>query len=87
MSVLHPGDEDMHYSDHSHRWIAPRGLDQRVWAAAVREHMRRHLAADRAADRAKEAGRRGPGPVSAAPRPRRRPDALTVGPAVGERIG
>lgn len=87
MSVLHPGDEDMHYSDHSHRWIAPKGLDQRVWAAAMRDHMRRHLAAETAAGGGGKAGHRGPGPVSAVPTPRRRPDVLTVGPAVGNRIG
>jgi hypothetical protein len=43
MSHLHPGDDDMHYCDNSHRWIAPPELDQNVWAAQVRAHMQEHL--------------------------------------------
>jgi hypothetical protein len=44
MSHLHPGDNDMHYCDNSHRWIAPPEIDQHVWAAQVRAHMQEHLA-------------------------------------------
>lgn len=43
MSHLNPGDENMHYCDNSHRWIAPPQVDQDVWAAQVRDHMRQHL--------------------------------------------
>jgi hypothetical protein len=43
MSVLHWGDDDMHYSDNSHRWIAPADVDQGVWDAAVRAHLAQHL--------------------------------------------
>jgi hypothetical protein len=44
MSHLHPGDDNMHYCDNSHRWIAPPEFEQRVWAAQVRAHMQEHLA-------------------------------------------
>lgn len=44
MSSLQPGDEDMHHSDGSHRWIAPPDVDQDLWTAFVREHQQRHLA-------------------------------------------
>ncbi len=44
MSHLHPGDEDMHHCDNSHRWIAPPELEQHTWAAQVRAHMQEHLA-------------------------------------------
>ena len=43
MSHLHTGDDDMHYCDNSHRWIAPPEIDQHVWAAQVRAHMQEHL--------------------------------------------
>jgi hypothetical protein len=43
MSHLHPGDDDMHYCDNSHRWIAPPEIEQRIWAAQVRAHMQEHL--------------------------------------------
>lgn len=44
MSVLRPGDEDMHYCDGSHRWVAPPswGGDQVAWEERVREHQRQH---------------------------------------------
>jgi hypothetical protein len=44
MSMMRRGDEDMHYSDHSHRWIAPRNVDQDLWEAGVRAHVAQHLA-------------------------------------------
>jgi len=43
MSHLHPGDDDMHYCDNSHRWIAPPEIEQRAWSAQVRAHMQEHL--------------------------------------------
>ena len=43
MSHLHPGDDDMHHCDNSHRWIAPPELEQHVWSAQVRAHMQEHL--------------------------------------------
>ncbi|GIJ70224.1 hypothetical protein [Virgisporangium ochraceum] len=43
MSHLHPGDDDMHYCDNSHRWIAPPEMEQHVWSAQVRAHMQEHL--------------------------------------------
>ncbi|HKT05418.1 MAG TPA: hypothetical protein VJT31_38360 [Rugosimonospora sp.] len=44
MSVLHWGDDDMHYSDNSHRWIAPENMEQTTWEAGVRAHLAQHLA-------------------------------------------
>jgi hypothetical protein len=42
--MMRRGDEELHYSDNSHRWIAPRGVDQDVWEVGVRAHMAQHLA-------------------------------------------
>jgi len=48
MSSLHPGDEDVHYSDGSHRWICPSpNADDLAMAAwrdrdRVRAHMEAH---------------------------------------------
>jgi hypothetical protein len=44
MSVMHRGDEHLHYSDHSHRWIAPPDIDQAIWEAGMRAHMAQHRA-------------------------------------------
>jgi hypothetical protein len=44
MSVLYDGDDEFHYSDNSHRWIAPPGVYQDVWEAKVRSHLEEHLA-------------------------------------------
>jgi hypothetical protein len=44
MSVLHWGDDDMHYSDSSHRWIAPENMEQSLWEAGLRAHLAQHLA-------------------------------------------
>jgi hypothetical protein len=44
MSVLRRGDEDLHYSDSSHRWIAPPDIDQGAWNAGMRAHLDQHLA-------------------------------------------
>lgn len=39
---MRTGDEDMHYSDNSHRWIAPPHIEQAIWEAGVRAHMAQH---------------------------------------------
>lgn len=44
MSVMHRGDEHLHYSDHSHRWIAPPDVEQAIWEAGLRAHMAQHRA-------------------------------------------
>lgn len=36
-------DDHLHYSDTSHRWIAPPDIEQSVWEAAMRAHMDQHL--------------------------------------------
>jgi hypothetical protein len=34
VSVLKPGDEDLHYSDNSHRWLSPQqDVGEDAWAA------------------------------------------------------
>jgi len=43
MSSLRPGDDHLHYSDTSHRWIAPPDIEQSVWEAGMRAHMDKHL--------------------------------------------
>ncbi|WP_281904288.1 hypothetical protein [Phytohabitans aurantiacus] len=43
MSMMRRGDEGYHYSDHSHRWIAPPGVDQEIWEAGVRAHLAQHM--------------------------------------------
>src|SRR6266498_142238 len=42
MSILHNGDGPMHYSDNSHRWIAPPDVEQSVWEAGLRAHLALH---------------------------------------------
>jgi hypothetical protein len=42
MSVLRRGDEDLHYCDHSHRWVAPPNIDQLAWDAGMRAHLAEH---------------------------------------------
>ena len=44
MSVLYDGEDELHYCDSSHRWIAPPGVYPDVWEAKVRAHMEEHLA-------------------------------------------
>lgn len=44
MSVLRPGDQTLHYSDNSHRWIAPPDMKQSLWDAGMRAHLALHLA-------------------------------------------
>lgn len=43
VSVLRKGDEDLHYSDSSHRWIAPPAVAQTAWEAGMRAHLALHL--------------------------------------------
>ncbi|MGW0213674.1 hypothetical protein ACWDXH_04720 [Micromonospora chokoriensis] len=44
MSLLRRGDERFHYSDNSHKWIAPDpDYDQEVWNEMVRQHQLQHL--------------------------------------------
>jgi hypothetical protein len=43
VSVMRPGDEHLHYSDQSHRWIAPPDVEQSVWEAGLRAHLSLHL--------------------------------------------
>lgn len=42
MSSLRKGDDDLHYSDNSHRWIAPPDIEQCVWEADMRNHLSQH---------------------------------------------
>ena len=43
MSVLKPGDEDLHYADNSHRWLCPDdSMDADAWTARVKAHMDAH---------------------------------------------
>lgn len=44
VSSLQRGDEDLHYSDHSHRWIAPSDVEQELWEAELATHLERHRA-------------------------------------------
>lgn len=42
MGLIDRGDEELHYSDMSHRWTAPVGIDQALWEAGMRAHLARH---------------------------------------------
>jgi hypothetical protein len=42
VSILHHGDERLHYSDNSHRWIAPPDVEQSAWEAGLRAHLGLH---------------------------------------------
>jgi hypothetical protein len=43
MSNLRTGDDELHYSDNSHRWIAPPEIAQDDWEVRVRAHLDQHL--------------------------------------------
>ncbi|MDT5034848.1 MAG: hypothetical protein QOE03_33 [Micromonosporaceae bacterium] len=43
MSVLRRGDEDLHYCDNSHRWVAPPDVEQDAWNAGLRAHLDQHM--------------------------------------------
>lgn len=43
MGTLRTGDDELHYSDSSHRWIAPPDLAQDEWETRVRAHLDQHL--------------------------------------------
>lgn len=66
MSHLSRGDEKLHYSDNSHRWIAPLGVTQEVWEEKLRAHLNGHRL---------ERG----GPVRPVPRQRRSDEGGTSG--------
>lgn len=36
MSSLHPSDKKFHYSDNSHRWVAPHLVKQETWTEEER---------------------------------------------------
>jgi hypothetical protein len=42
MSVLRRGDRTLHYSDSSHRWVAPPDIEQGAWNAGMRAHIDQH---------------------------------------------
>jgi hypothetical protein len=42
MGLIDRGDEERHYSDGSHRWTAPLGIDQELWETGMRAHLTRH---------------------------------------------
>jgi hypothetical protein len=43
MGSLRPGDEELHYSDSSHRWIPPNNdIDPDVWRMRVQDHVDEH---------------------------------------------
>jgi hypothetical protein len=42
VSTLHKGDGHLHYSDTSHRWIAPPDIEQSAWEASMRAHLGLH---------------------------------------------
>jgi hypothetical protein len=42
MGLIDRGDEELHYSDHSHRWTAPPDIDQELWEVGMRAHLARH---------------------------------------------
>jgi hypothetical protein len=42
VSTLQRGDDDLHYSDNSHRWIAPPDVEQGFWEAVLLAHLDRH---------------------------------------------
>ncbi len=44
MSSFKRGDDEFHYSDHSHRWIAPPDVDQKVWEDELAAHLETHRA-------------------------------------------
>jgi hypothetical protein len=72
MSILRSGDEELHYSDHSHRWIAPPDVDQAAWEADLRTHLSQHLTTMGGPPRVEEPSfcrpRRVPRPVTQLPK-------------------
>lgn len=48
MSELLTGDERLHYSDGSHRWIPPDpDYPQEVWDEMIRQHKEQHFRGER----------------------------------------
>ena len=44
MAALREGQDMLHYSDNSHRWIAPPDTDQERWDERLQWHLDQHLA-------------------------------------------
>lgn len=44
MGHLYAGDEQLHYEDGSHRWVAPYGADQADWEKRLGAHKAAHAA-------------------------------------------
>lgn len=44
VSALRAGDEALHYSDWSHRWLAPDPADDATWTLTEQAHMDDHRA-------------------------------------------
>lgn len=42
VSSLGPRDDDLHYEDNSHRWIAPPGIRQEAWETLIATHLEQH---------------------------------------------
>jgi hypothetical protein len=83
VSTLHQGDDDLHYSDNSHRWIAPSDIEQESWEAELAAHLEEHRANMGSPTAADERGkcrmRRPTAPAPAMPAriiPARRPGAM-----------
>lgn len=83
MSVLRDGDEKLHYSDNSHRWIAPPHIKQGAWDTAMKAHVELHRVAVGTPSR--RTGPGGPGHLVAAPVGPGRP--VRVGPVRAEACG
>jgi hypothetical protein len=43
MGTVRAGDDGLHYSDNSHRWIAPPDIEQDAWETKLRAHLDQHL--------------------------------------------
>ena len=43
VSVLKPGDEELHYPENPHRWLSPQqGVGEDAWSERVQAHMAAH---------------------------------------------
>lgn len=69
MGVIRPGDEALHYSDGTHRWISPGAEptdeEERSWRAVVAAHLDEHrttMDGPRVRGRGRTVGAEGRGP-------------------------
>lgn len=46
MGLLQIDDEDLHYSDASHRWVAASDAEQDAWTARLKAHLAAHARGD-----------------------------------------